>query len=262
VDPTQQVYMESALVPTADGSCTVKDARTGEHYHSLHGAETESRHVFIKAGLEQAVAEFEGPLLVLEVGFGTGLNALLTWQHALANQRPVQYLGLEPYPLPQAILHAFRTPAMEADMALWQPAFLSLHGLASLPPSQSEPKPWPEKQKSLQEFQRNEALAASLPGFFSCQVLHNPIQNAVLPDQIQLVYYDAFSPERDPALWTADIWKKLFLLLAPGAVLVTYCAKGSVRRALGEVGFTVERLPGPPIKRHMLRAVKPRHKHT
>ncbi|MBI1193676.1 MAG: tRNA (5-methylaminomethyl-2-thiouridine)(34)-methyltransferase MnmD [Bacteroidetes bacterium] len=244
--------MLSDLVPTADGSCTVKDARTGEHYHSLHGAETESLHVFIQAGLEKAMADFEGPLLVLEVGFGTGLNALLTWQHAVARQRAVEYLALEPFPLAESIIQAYHTPAMDAA---WHPAFLSLHGLDPAHSPLREQGLSPKSQKSASAA----ALQPPLPGFFSCRVLHSPIQTAALPGLIQLVYYDAFSPEHEPALWTDLIWQKLFLLLAPGAVLVTYCAKGSVRRALGEVGFSVERLTGPPFKRHMLRAVKPRH---
>jgi tRNA U34 5-methylaminomethyl-2-thiouridine-forming methyltransferase MnmC len=248
--------MEPALVATADGSFTVSDPRTGEHYHSLHGAESESRHVFIEAGLHLALQTFEGALQVLEVGFGTGLNALLTWQEAAAQQRAVAYLGYEPYPLPAALLRAFHTPALLPDEGpAWRRAFLSLHGLEPEPAPPVEHPPSPEPKK------KPERGKGPLPGpdFFSCTVQVDAIQSAALPDHFHLVYFDAFSPDREPGLWTANIWQKLFVRLAPGGILVTYCAKGSVRRALVEAGFQVERLPGPAFKRHMLRAVKPRH---
>jgi len=251
--------MHHTLVPTADGSFTVSDPRTGEHYHSLHGAEAESRHVFIQAGLQAALASFSGTLRLLEVGFGTGLNALLTWQEAVSHQRPIDYLGYEPFPLPETLLRAFRAPALHAEEgSLWRRAFLSLHGLEPEEALPGQEHPSPAEQKN----QPKARGSVQLPGFFSCSVQVEAIQTAALPDQIQLLYFDAFSPDREPDLWTADIWQKLFVRLAPGGILVTYCAKGSVRRALVEAGFLVERLPGPAFKRHMLRAVKPRHNAT
>ncbi len=268
---------------TADGSHTLRDERTGEHYHSTHGAERESRHVFIESGLELLHAQSEQrPLRILEVGFGTGLNALLSWQFALERQRPLIYLGLEPYPINPELYRQLYFPAMgragpeQSDSTnevvknkFWHDALLLLHG------QQPEHLPTSLKSTVSQNVKHQAGLnteppakdqrviAAGTQEFFSFQIVKQALQDTSLAkDSIDLVYFDAFSPSAEPTLWQNDIWQLLYKAMNPGAVLVTYCAKGAVRRAMADAGFQVERLPGPPFKRHMSRAHKPRHKAT
>ena len=290
-------------VSTSDGSSTLHDPRTGEHYHSLHGAETESRHVFIQAGLAYAAEQFTDCLRVLEVGFGTGLNALLTWQFASTLKRSVRYTGLEPYPISSTVVKELVFPAfqleissssesipsgrstdlsdekklkgnsitdkhnkyyaddsnslpVDAYLSCWQNAFWGLHGIGD--PNRYAKLTW-QHLKS----EKNDGLLSknSLDStHFSFTVLIQTLQEKELKQVYHVIYFDAFSPDTEPELWTPIIWNKLFACLVPGGLLVTYSAKGAVRRALQTAGFSVERLPGPPFKRHMLRASKPRHK--
>jgi len=223
-------------VATEDGSSTCWNERVGEHYHSLHGAQTESEHVFIQAGLAEVAKRFSGSLRVLEVGFGTGLNALLADRWAEQHARSLSYLGFEPYPLPSQTVAAL--------------------GFPNLPDTSMERLTW-----------LHAGLAASSPEHLNYRKLpgsHPARCFAVLPiavekwvddgERFHVVFHDAFSPDRDPAPWTFSILERLFQLMHPGAALVTYCAKGIIRRRLRDIGFQVERLPGPPGKREMLRA--------
>ncbi|MBL7963983.1 MAG: tRNA (5-methylaminomethyl-2-thiouridine)(34)-methyltransferase MnmD [Flavobacteriales bacterium] len=213
---------------TADGSRTLRSARLGEQYHSVHGAVQESRHVFITMGLK---AFQKQQVDVLEVGLGTGLNMLLTWQEAEASDLRVTYTALEPYP-----------PTLEEVMALDHPAAIGA----------------PERAEG---FHRAMAeTAGELVGLsqaFRFQRLATPVQELQRTDAFDLVYFDAFGPEAQPEMWTAEVFTGLFRAMRPGALLVTYCAKGVVRRTLLSAGFHVERLPGPPGKREMLRACRP-----
>lgn len=223
-----------SIAHTADGSATLFSPRFDEHYHSIHGAATESMHVFIRHGLEEKLKSTQ-PLTVLEMGFGTGLNALLT---ALSCPVPVHYVSLEAYPVAVALAAQLPYPTHVA-------------ALLQTPPDQTETlfaamhaAPW------------NEAVPL-LPGFL-LEKRHTPLDAfTALPNTFDLVFYDAFAPSSQPELWTEAVFADLFRWMKPGGILTTYCAKGDVRRAMLAAGLTVERLQGPPRKREMLRARKP-----
>ena len=219
---------------TADGSPTLYVPALDEHYHSHHGAAQESRHVFIAAGLQPLLAAGRGQngsLRILEVGLGTGLNALLTLQAAQAAGAAVAYDGYETYPLPAAAVAAL-APQWAAEPALSR-AFEQLHMA-----------PWHESF----------SLA---PGFLITKI-QAQVQAADLPaDFYDLLYFDAFAPEKQPELWTEAVFQQLYAAAAPGAVLVSYCAQGQFRRNLRAAGWLTEKLPGPPGKREMTRARKP-----
>lgn len=210
---------------TADGSPTLYQPALGEYYHSVHGAWAESSLIFLAYGLEHRAEQTQRPLHVLEVGFGTGLNALLTALWAEHSGRSVHYTTLEKYPLP---------PEVYAQLSYPQGAelFPRLHAAPWDEPCALTPRLTIEKRRA-------DLTACPLPG------------------GIDVVYFDAFSPEAQPELWSEEIFRALFAACAPGAILTTYCAKGEVRRRLTRAGFTPERLAGPPGKRHVLRARKP-----
>jgi tRNA U34 5-methylaminomethyl-2-thiouridine-forming methyltransferase MnmC len=219
---------------TADGSPTLYVPALNEHYHSHHGAAQESRHVFIGAGLAPLLAAELGqaqPLRLLEIGLGTGLNALLTLEATEVARASVAYDGYETVPLPAAAVAAL-APQWAETPALRE-AFAQLHAA-----------PW------------NEPLA--LTPLFSLAKQLAEVQKAELPaSYYDLIYFDAFAPEKQPELWTEDVFARLYAAAAPGAVLVSYCAQGQFRRNLRAAGWLTEKLPGPPGKREMTRARKP-----
>lgn len=213
---------------TADGSFTLCHAQAGEPYHSLHGAVTESTHVFIRAGLEHAV---EHRVDVLEVGLGTGLNLLLTWIRCLEGKCEVRYTALEPYPLEEAVLHRL---AHAQDLG-WP----GLHG--AFIRMMTGPMGEGQEAEGGLEFTRSSTA----------------VQDLQAREAFDVVYFDAFAPNSAPHMWTLDVFRRMWDCLRPSGILVTYCAKGEVRRTMQAAGFVVERLPGPPGKREMLRATKP-----
>jgi tRNA U34 5-methylaminomethyl-2-thiouridine-forming methyltransferase MnmC len=219
---------------TADGSATLFVPALNEHYHSQHGARQESAHVFIEAGLAPllpAAAEAGQPLCLLEIGLGTGLNALLTLEAAQAAGVAIKYDGLETFPLPPAVVAALQ-PEWDARGTPIKELFAELHAA-----------PW-------------NAPVALLPGF-RLRKWHQSLQTAALPAaHYHLIYFDAFAPEKQSELWTEAIFVQLYAAAAPGAVLVSYCAQGQFRRNLRAAGWRTERLPGPPGKREMTRARK------
>jgi tRNA U34 5-methylaminomethyl-2-thiouridine-forming methyltransferase MnmC len=214
------------LIESGDGSHTLRVEALKEHYHSHKGAMQESMHVFIKMGLGQLPARQE--IAILEVGFGTGLNALLT---CLKGTASVQYTALETNPLPRELVSRLNYPQLTGDDRA-SDLFLALHDA-----------PW--------------NASVEITAGFNLEKLTAPIETFTSHKQFDLVYYDAFAPHAQPELWTPAIWKRLIGLMNPGGVLVTYCAKGQVRRDMQSAGFQVERLEGPPGKREMLRAQKP-----
>jgi tRNA U34 5-methylaminomethyl-2-thiouridine-forming methyltransferase MnmC len=218
---------------TADGSPTLYVPALDEHYHSHHGAAQESRHVFIAAGLQPLLAAGLGQqhqLRLLEVGLGTGLNALLTLEAAQVAGATLTYDGYETLPLPPATVAAL-APQWATEPALGQ-AFDHLHTA-----------PWNE------EF-------SLVPGFTLTKI-QVQLQAAALPTgYYDLIYFDAFAPEKQPELWREDVFAKLYAAAAAGAVLVSYCAQGQFRRNLRAAGWLAEKLPGPPGKREMTRARK------
>lgn len=221
----------SKLQPTitADGSSTLYHPELDEHYHSVHGAYAESMHVFIRSGLHVAWDGLE-EVKVLEVGFGTGLNAWLTAMEAVQAQKKVHYMGLEYQPLAKEVIGQLHFPQLHQSpegSELWQ----KIHDADWDKPTATSP--WFEIQKVELNWTEEQ------------------------PDGLfDLIYYDAFAPNKQPEMWTPDLFEKAFKLLSMGGVWVTYTAKGAVRRGLQEAGFHVERIPGPPGKREMIRAWK------
>lgn len=212
---------------TGDGSLTLRSEQLGEQYHSTHGAVQESTHVFIKNGLEHVGTPHVD---VLEIGLGTGLNLLLTWIRCLEGKCTVTYTALEPFPVSAESLHALDHCA---DLA-WP----GLH------------EPFIERMTM-----HREDLWEPLGGL-SFQRLSTPVQTFHRDAIADVIYFDAFGPPTQPEMWTLDVFHRMYGALRPGGVLVTYCAKGEVRRTMQVAGFTVERLPGPPGKREMLRGSK------
>ena len=224
--------MKRKIVTTGDGSTTIQITDWNEQYHSMHGAVQEARHVFLKMGLDFWMNENpdQKTLHILEIGFGTGLNALLTLMHAEKSSVNLLYEGVEAYPVSSEEL-AQLNYLEAADAQAFEAVFEKMHQL-----------PWEQTEIITEAFQLKKRKQTF----------------ETLEDQNQhdLIYFDAFGARVQPELWEEPIFQKMSNALKPGGVLVTYAAKGSVRRAMQAVGFKVERLPGPPGKREMLRAVK------
>lgn len=219
--------MQRIIEQTEDGSATLYVPELNEHYHSVKGARTESQHIFIDMGLKASAAPCPH---ILEAGFGTGLNALLTLQEAERTGRPVRYTGIELYPLAWTEVEALHY----SD----DPRLRLLHEA-----------PW-EEEVCLTPTFRLLKLRRDLTSWQA--------DDERPPLRCNVVYFDAFAPEKQSALWTPDVFRNLYHCLTPGGILTTYCAKGAVRRLMQDIGFRMERLPGPPGgKREILRATKP-----
>lgn len=218
---------EPAPIRTGDGSLTLHNIHFGEQYHSKHGGVSESMHVFITSGIEASGKE---RLDVLEVGLGTGLNLLLTWIRCLEGKCRVDYTALEPYPVDRELLDGLHHCQDLAWPGLHEP-FL---GLMCCEPGVRQPS--------------TDGLAF--------RKLVASVQEFNEPDSFDVVFFDAFSPRTQPEMWTLDVFQRMYAALRAGGILVTYCAKGEVRRTMQAAGFIVERLKGPPGKSHMLRAIK------
>ncbi len=223
--------MKREVRETKDGSKTLYIEALDEHYHSFHGALQESLHVFINYGLYDCTAQ---PLRILEVGLGTGLNALLTCVESIVNdkgEREISYDSLEAYPL---IEEEWKATGYEDIFDLAEGAILY---------EKIHISPWGQPVE----------LA---PGF-TLTKHKTKWQDFETAQHFDLIYYDAFAPSAQPELWTEEVFEKLYRMTAPGGFLVTYCAKGQVKRNMKAAGFAVEALPGPPGKREMTRATKP-----
>ena len=222
----------SILETTADGSHTLFVPELNEHYHSTNGAIQESEMVFIHNGLHFMPACLK-EINLLEVGFGTGLNALLTVLEAKHHRRKINYVAIEPNPVDQDLLEKLN--------------YASLIG----------------GTEAVGYFKKLHEAGWVYPAFLSDYFIISKIQ-ACLDDitlrdeQFNLVYFDAFGPDVQPELWTESVFVQLFKCLKPDGVLVTYSCKGSVKRAMKAAGFTIEKLPGPTGKREVIRAVKVR----
>jgi tRNA U34 5-methylaminomethyl-2-thiouridine-forming methyltransferase MnmC len=218
-----------ALIVTQDGSHSVYSEQYGVTYHSRYGAVTESLHVFIQAGLRYKAA-VQPRLAVLEVGLGTGLNAFLTWIEAERRNLTVRYTALESAPLSLEEAEVFNYPE-HLGLPERRPDFCRLHYCA-----------WER--------------AVRLSAHFWLRKKRMPVQAYRPVQAFDLIYFDAFAPTAQPEMWTEAILRAMYRALRPEGILVTYCAKGQVKRALRAVGFEVESLPGPPGKREMTRAWK------
>lgn len=216
-------------VTTADGSHTLFVPALNEHYHSTHGAVQESRYVYVEHGLKAHPAT--EALTVFELGFGTGLNALLASEYAQANGLALEFFSVEKYPLP--VDEAATLDYMKEVRGLPAGAFTRLHHAA-----------W----NTLEQVDENILLHKLLGDMESV---------ALPPAYFDVLFHDAFAPQLQPSLWTQAMFEKLWAAAKPEAVWVTYCAQGQMRRNMQAAGWKVERLPGPPGKRHMMRARKP-----
>lgn len=223
--------MERKIIRTADGSTTIFLPEWDEHYHSKHGALQEAYHVFIKHGLEEIRQEKAKELIsIMEIGFGTGLNCFITFIEAEELGLKINYTGIEAYPVSPLEVKALNyTDTFSQKNA--QEYFELLHEL-----------PW---EKEL-----------DVTNFFKLHKKQQFFHEIKAENSFDLIYFDAFGARVQPDLWTEEIFDIMYRAMRSGGVLVTYSAKGSVRRAMQAVGFQVERLPGPPGKREMLRARK------
>jgi tRNA U34 5-methylaminomethyl-2-thiouridine-forming methyltransferase MnmC len=221
--------LKREILLTDDGSVTIHLPEWNEQYHSKHGAIAEAIHVFIKTGLTHWLRENDSSeVSVLEIGFGTGLNAFLTSLEAIEKNLQINYSGIEAYPISDEEIEQLNYASL---LDASEEEFLKLH--------QSN---WGASSEISENF-----TLTKREQFFS------EIKDAAL---YNVIYFDAFGARVQPELWTEEIFELMFDALKPNGVLVTYSAKGSVRRAMQTVGFVVERLPGPPGKREMLRATK------
>ena len=212
---------------TEDGSATLFVPELDEHYHSVKGAYTESLHIYRDcAYLYAAERTTNRPLRLLEIGFGTGLNAVVTAMVA-TNERPVEYITLEKYPIePQLIYKLGYDNFVDASL------FSAIHAAHWEQPTAIKP-------------------------YFTIEKRCCDLTDTALPENIDIVYFDAFAPEKQPEMWSPEIFTDIYHAMRPGGVLTTYCAKGAIRRLLHSIGFSVERLAGPVGgKREILRATK------
>lgn len=224
--------MSLKVITTSDGSHSLLHEALNETYHSVHGAIQESVHVFIKSGFDFLTDNREHDnIKILEVGMGTGLNALLTLQQCIQKKIKAYYETLEAFPVDLATVRLlnYNTVPQMNNVAQY---FEQLHLL-----------PW------------NESIEVN--GYFQIQKRHCRIQDVELgKEKFDLVYFDAFAPSRQPEMWTLNILEKVAQAMKPGAVFVTYCARGQLKRDLKTLGLKVETLSGPPGKKEMVRATR------
>ena len=206
---------------TEDGSHTLYNKELDETYHSTHGAIQEANHVFIMNGIEPILSK---DISVLEVGFGTGLNVILTYNYAKKHNKNVRYTGLETFPLSKEIINQLNYSTEVPDFDL--DVFSKIHQCV-----------WNEENK--------------INSLFLLNKINKPLQEFITTDKFDVIYYDAFGPRAQKEMWEKHLFEKLFGMLNSGGKLVTYCAMGQFKRDLKACGFTVESVPGPPGKREM-----------
>lgn len=219
--------MPRELFLTEDGSHSVRIPELNVTYHSRHGAIQESVHVFIESGLKYLSKK---SITILEAGFGTGLNALLSLTEAEKQDLGILYDAVELYPLDRGFIASLN--------------YLTLLQLPHL----------------VNEFSLMHAcewnVASKISGHFALKKIRGDLRHVELTGNYDLVYFDAFDPVVQPELWTTEVFKKLYDACNAGGVLVTYCSKGIVRKAMTEAGFSVSKIPGPKGKREIVRALK------
>jgi len=218
------------IILTGDGSNTLFVSGLNEHYHSTGGAIRESRHIYINSGFKKA-ASLANSIHIFEVGFGTGLNALLTWAEAEKTKKPVFYTSIEAFPLNKEIWSVLNYPG-QLNIPGSVDIFRILHESS-----------WGNIE--------------SVSPYFTLHKIHEKMEDFIPPSSVyHCIYFDAFSPDVEQSLWSELIFRRIYNSMAPGAALVTFSVKGRVVRTLKEIGFGIEKLTGPPGKRHILRATK------
>jgi tRNA U34 5-methylaminomethyl-2-thiouridine-forming methyltransferase MnmC len=226
--------MERKIITTSDGSHSLYIPELDENYHSVHGAIQESKHVFIEAGLKKLLASSESSVFnILEVGLGTGLNALLTYIETKDLNLLINYTSIEAFPITYELAEKLNyTDLLSKNDTTLIENFRKIHE---------------------SEWEKDVELSPT----FILKKVRSTLQKIKLQATFyDLIYFDAFGPPTQPEMWTEEIFTKLHSCLHPGGSIVTYCAKGEVKRTLKRTGFNVESLPGPPGKREMIRAVK------
>lgn len=221
--------MENKIIETQDGSHSIFSETFGVNYHSKYGAIQETQHVFINSAL-RLKAILQAEINILDIGFGTGLNGYMTLLEATKRNLKIQYTAIEAYPISnkQASILNYSTLLNTEE---YQNLFLEMHA-----------DKWGE------ELIINDSF-----NFIKHQI---KFENIDFLNQFDIIYFDAFAPNAQPELWERDVLGKMYDALKKEGVLVTYCAKGVVKRTLKAVGFEVEALKGPPGKREMTRAIK------
>lgn len=225
--------MERKIIITEDGSHTVSIPEMRVTYHSVHGAIQESQHVYLKAGLKYLLNEQNKPgnLRVFEVGFGAGLNTLLTYIEAEKKQQKIYYETIEPFPLSKEEIRSLNYCQL-LNLPDLQFIFELFHSC---------------------EYEKENRF----PPFFILKKNKTDLSTFKISDLFDLIYFDAFDPSVQPELWTKEVFEKLFSILEPNGILVTYSSKGDVRRSMQAAGFSVEKIPGAKGKREMIRAAHP-----
>jgi tRNA U34 5-methylaminomethyl-2-thiouridine-forming methyltransferase MnmC len=226
--------LKREIITTEDGSKTIHIPEWNEQYHSKHGAIQEANYVYIDKGLVGFLSSDNNKksiqeVSVLEIGFGTGLNAFLTLHYAEKHQLAITYVGVEAFPISPEELQSLNYTELTAENeSLW---LKNMHE-----------QPWETLEVVSQHFKLKKQKKSFLD----------------IRDQSEfdIIYFDAFGPRVQPELWTEAVFKTMYDALKVNGVLVTYCAQGHARRAMISAGFKVEKLQGPPGKRHMLRAFK------
>lgn len=218
------------LTPTADGSNTLFNEEIGEHYHSAHGALQESKHVFINAGLKHGLEKFgTSEINILEVGFGTGLNFLLSYAHCENANKRLNYHSIEAFPLPKETI-------VSTGYNQYVPQLI-----------------W---NNFLEKYETAIDKGVELSPNCRLEISHTTLQNFSTEQRFDILYYDAFSVRHQPELWTNEIIAYACSFLKTGGIFVTYAITGNLKRAVKSCGFEIEKLPGAPGKREMLRAHK------
>lgn len=230
------------LITTKDGSHSLWMPDLNETYHSIHGAIQESKHIFIHHGLLCWLRNHtQSSVSILEVGLGTGLNVLLTYLALLTKRIKTTYTGLEPYPIPWAYVQHFNYAAR-------------------LMQEQSYPITYEALQATFEKIHQGATtISYRLSECFLLKKNSCSLQAfSAPPHSFDIVYFDAFSPKKQPTMWSVDLLQKVFHMIKPHGIMVTYCAQGTLRRHLKQLGMHVETLPGPPGKKEMTRAQKER----
>lgn len=212
---------------TGDGSVTIFDRLTGEHYHSVFGAITESTHIFIKNGICHCNKE---DISIIEVGFGSGLNVFLTLIEAEITGKSIIYHSTEKYPISRELAGKLNYTSFFDEK--YADYFNTIHEI-----------PWDTE--------------VQITDHFTLKKIFGDVTCMRFTKKYDVVYFDAFSPEKQQELWTEEMFRKIFNTMSEGGVLSTYCAKGNVKRAMKKAGFQTFIVPGPPGKRHIVRAIKP-----
>lgn len=217
----------SRIFETQDGSHSIFSEKFGVSYHSKYGAIQETEHVFINAALNYKALDHK-KLSILEIGFGSGLNALMTYLEAEKQKLDINFTTIEAFPISKEEVETLNyTQLLDCSPDI----FLKIHD---------------------DNWNKNSVIS----DFFSLKKLQLRFEEIQFEEEFDIIYFDAFAPNSQPELWEADLMQKMYNALKEAGVLVTYCAKGAVKRTLKSVGFEVESLKGPPGKREMTRAIK------